>query len=112
MAQGKVQVLIIHADGSGHQSLIDPTLETLQTIVGGDIEIVTIGDCHLYCNEEGKLQGLPINIRATEFAWTLGWPQGDVLCGNVVFLGNGPDGLEGNVPQHVLDAWDRGPSLL
>lgn len=56
----------------------DPALTELQEAVDGWIEIVpffqsvlidshTI-DCVAYCNEEGKLAGLPVNLPATQ-AW-------------------------------------------
>jgi hypothetical protein len=48
-----------------------PTLEEMQRAVGGYIETVPYFDrfdgkpCVAFCNEEGKLQGEPINDRAT-----------------------------------------------
>ena len=43
------------------------TLEEMQTAVGGYIEIVHVGRRHLMVvNEEGKLNGLPVNKKATE----------------------------------------------
>lgn len=53
-----------------------PTLEALQAGVGGDIEHVPMFDtiqddggathkCVCFCNEEGKLDGLPVNNLAT-----------------------------------------------
>lgn len=44
----------------------DFSLEELQEFVGGHIEIVFFDDktC-MVCNEEGKLNGLPINLAAT-----------------------------------------------
>ena len=52
--------------------------------------------CVAYCNEEGKLEGLPINDRATLMWWNvLGRRVDDALCGNVVVLVNLPDEPEG-----------------
>lgn len=43
---------------------IPNTLEELQETVGGYIETVTFGaDCVIICNEEGRLLGLPHNMR-------------------------------------------------
>jgi hypothetical protein len=78
----------------------------LQQIVGGNIEHFSgNGDWHGYCNEEGKLLKLPINDLATSFAIIkLGWDYAsDVIVGDAVFLGNGPDGEEASVPQWLLD---------
>jgi hypothetical protein len=96
------QVIIIPADEV--QSVLlretdkQPTLQELHAIVGGYIEAVPHWDqhngqpCVAYCNEEGKLNELPINMRAT-VAWyrELGQRVDDVLVGNVVLLVNLPD---------------------
>lgn len=43
---------------------IPNTLEELQAAVGGYIETVTLfTDCVVICNEEGRLQGLPHNVK-------------------------------------------------
>lgn len=43
---------------------IPDTLEALQEAVGGRIETVTLTtDSCIICNEEGRLQGLPHNVR-------------------------------------------------
>ena len=47
-----------------------PSLEEMQAFVGGRIELVYLsnGD-HLVINEEGLLDGLPINQKATNIWW-------------------------------------------
>ncbi|MGV8973686.1 MAG: DUF3846 domain-containing protein [Rhodoglobus sp.] len=47
-----------------------------------------------YCDEEGKIVGLPVNVRATRLARLIGWTTGDTLNGPVVFLG--PADADGN----------------
>lgn len=43
---------------------IPDTLEELQAAVGGYIETVTIReDCVIICNEEGRLRGMPHNVK-------------------------------------------------
>jgi hypothetical protein len=92
------------------------TLETMQQLVGGYIEHVTMHPplaatrhpntdgtsmlmfyataggghgfplfAHLVINEEGKLDGLPLNIAATELA-RRGGLQGDVIVGPAILL--------------------------
>ena len=57
---------------------IPNTLESLQDAVGGPIEVLRFAeDCAAIVNEEGKLRGLPVNFGFL----------GDMLCGNVVFVG-------------------------
>lgn len=89
-------------------------LDSLRALIGGGwLEGVGAADdrsWHAYCDEEGKMKRASINALATDVALSLGWPVGDVLCGTVVFLGSRPDGDEGDVPEHVVNAtwrlWD------
>lgn len=78
-------------------------LEAYQAIVGGYIEMVSLTltlagekcDVALFCNEEGKLSGLPLNRRATEMARI----PGDFLVGDVFLVGPPDDeGNETDVP--------------
>ena len=66
------------------------TLEELQTLVGGFIQIVPGAGQrgHLvYCDEDGKCKGAEPNPKATEEAIRQGWKRlpGDVLVGCVLF---------------------------
>ena len=66
-------------------------LATLQELVGGYIEVVTIEDNILViCNEEGKLQGLPPNF-------SMGY---DVIVGTAVFVS-----FDGGEDFTGLDDW-------
>ena len=56
---------------------IENTLQSLQTLVGGYIETVTLHDnVVLICNEEGKIAGLPPNFGI----------GGDTIVGTAVFV--------------------------
>jgi len=73
----------------------EPPLQELQDLVDGYIEIVPQWSRHFgqrciaYCNEEGKLRGLPMNHRATAFWWAaLGQRVDDVLVGDIVLVVN------------------------
>lgn len=61
-------------------------LDELRERVGGWIELVPIADrtVTMYCNEEGKIHGLPVNITATLLLES-GNP--DVIVGDVVITG-------------------------
>ncbi len=52
-------------------------LLTIQTLVGGYIETVTLDDIVLICNEDGKLLGMDPNLYVEQID--------DVICGPVVF---------------------------
>jgi hypothetical protein len=43
-----------------------PTLEQAQAIIGGWIEMITVGDMQIIFDEEGLIKQLPINERASE----------------------------------------------
>jgi hypothetical protein len=91
----KGQAIIYHTDGSitTTELTASPDLEFLQQAVGGHIEVVPyfdrLGDkpCVAFCNEEGKLKGLPINTHAT-LLWgdAVGVQPNDVLCGDVLVI--------------------------
>ena len=59
------------------------TLQEMQDAVGGFIEVLFLGPQRVVLNEHGKLDGLPINPKATErFAQHL--VPGDYLVGPVL----------------------------
>lgn len=92
-----MKTLIIPADGS-EVRWEDPAkidLDYLSDIVGGLIEAVDIdfpsdpGDqATMYLNEEGKLIGLPRNVRATRLAKRYsGIGLTDYIAGTIVMVG-------------------------
>lgn len=96
-----VKAVIVRPDGVMSYGDIDASLDNLQSIVGGYIEGIGGPNFFAYCNEEGKLKGLPINPIATEVA---GFTH-DILCGPVVFFGPTDDeGNETDVPADVFTA--------
>lgn len=102
----------------GKASLIDLTADsnellTLQTAVGGYIEAKTLqGGYTLFMNEEGKLQGLPMNERATEI-WLANFPTfPDVIVGDVVIAGGTDEegeqlGLDPHYADVLLDMFSQ-----
>lgn len=79
-ALGEAREVQIPESGEGE-------LDELQRLVGGFIELVPTDTLTVFCNEEGKIQGLPPNYRATSTFGSLLMP-GDVIAGDVVVLGN------------------------
>jgi hypothetical protein len=72
---------------------ISNTLKSFQRIVGGRIQVVPWFDnMAIICNEEGKVNNLPFNIRI----------NGDIICGTVIIAG-----IEGEIftdlPEYILD---------
>lgn len=69
----KVKVIIKRPDEQyGHVCNISATLENLQKTVEGYIECVEFEDFVILCNEEGKIKGLPLNLRLGEFTSIVG----------------------------------------
>jgi hypothetical protein len=81
---------------------IDAGLETLQNFVGGSIEAVSGEDWHFYLNEEGKILHLRPNRRAAFLVLHVTGVLTDVYCGDIVLLGETPDGGEGNVSAALI----------
>jgi hypothetical protein len=97
--QMPVSAMVIKVDGTIEIKTIDGDCKSLQTEVGGWIELVRLdGGISMYINEEGKLEGLPVNVVATMIALQSGLAPDDYIVGDVVFLGKGTaDGRETSV---------------
>lgn len=82
--------VLIKADGYAQavrpQNNRTYSLSELQGYVNGHIEIVTLpNNKRLVCNDEGKLQGLPINRFATTLVKDFLQPN-DFLVGDVLII--------------------------
>lgn len=67
------------------------SLKVLQEAVGGWVEVVDLTEqVAIWCNEEGKIIGLPKNSFATEL-FQLQFGAVDVINGNVVLTGGADD---------------------
>lgn len=83
----------------------EPTLEALQQAVGGYIEAVELNGATMFCNEDGKLSGLPLNEAATFIARRSGAIRTlDAIVGNAVLTGE-PDS-NGDITD-LDEAWLR-----
>jgi len=81
----------IMLDTEGNFSEIDLDagngLKVLQVAVGGWVQAVDFTpDLTIWVNEEGKLNSLPFNAKATEI-WTHFFGNTDFIAGNAVFTG-------------------------
>lgn len=79
-----IKVLIVEPNKEPALHLIKNDLETLQEIVDGLIQIVSLPNgIDIILNEEGKIMGLPFNrVLPKEFFET-----DDILCGNLILAG-------------------------
>lgn len=98
------RLVAIHPEGTITEEIITkvPTLEDLQKIVGGYIEVVPYFNryddkmCVAFCNEEGKLKQLPVNMPA-QALWMQaveGRPLNDMLVGSIAIVVGPLDFLE------------------
>jgi hypothetical protein len=92
----KGKTILIAVDGTETvvNHIAPPTLEFMQQAVGGYIEKISMFNefrgeaCFALCNEEGKLQDLPYNAKATEH-WAAalnGQRLDDMLCGPILII--------------------------
>jgi hypothetical protein len=78
---------------NGQRQIIEqdtyPTLEQLQALVGGYIELVCVdydgSERDMYINENGKIDGLLSNIAATAL-YQDKWPTHDYIVGDAVIV--------------------------
>lgn len=103
--------VVIPADGAGAAYHLEvpsdgaAMLAVLQKVVGGFIEYVpTEAPITVFCNEEGKIDGLPTNYRATHLFGGL-LQAGDIIAGNVIILGPVDDeGVEMSLEEEEVEA--------
>ena len=71
--------------------LEEDSLKKLQGAVGGWVQAVDLrDDLTLWCNEEGKLIGLPTNVIGTHL-WEKSFGMTDMIMGDIVFTGGTDD---------------------
>ncbi|QIK86629.1 DUF4314 domain-containing protein [Erysipelothrix sp. HDW6B] len=79
----KIKVLVIEPQTKPYVAILDNNLESLQAMVGGDLELVSLShSAELLCNENGKMMNLPANRRLDQ----------DLIAGRFIVVGN--DGSE------------------
>jgi hypothetical protein len=88
--------------------------EFLRATIGGVIESVALFGlgANIYLHEEGKLEGLDVNIRATRMAWhEHAISRSDFIVGDVVLTGGVDDegedvGLDPEQVEWLKDAFE------
>lgn len=76
---------------------INGELKEMQDIVGGYIEAFHVSPNILcVCNEEGKIQNLPVNFNFNK----------DYICGNVFFVAEGEEDFESLNSQQIAFLMD------
>lgn len=97
-----MELITIKIDGTEDRITVDdvPTLDQMQSAVGGYIETVPYFErfegkpCVAFCDEEGKLKQKPINEKATmKWAQHFDGPIDDVLVGDIFIITGTPEEL-------------------
>lgn len=105
--------LAILVDGT-IEDLADAKYETIRTAIGGGyIQAVGLpsGD-YLYCDEEGKMKGMPENFTATALTSGVLF-QGDFIAGPAVICGNiTPMGNHEALRPEIVEAIRHGAQLV
>ena len=97
MKEEPIQVLKVEPGKVPEAVTIPNALAAMQQMVGGYIEVISLDDVCLVCNEEGKLMGLPGSRRLGE----------DVIAGTFFLAGDTPDGDFCSLTAEQIDRWGR-----
>lgn len=94
---GTINILAIKPGEQPERLTIDDTLEAKQKLVGGCIEAFGLmdGAC-IYCNEEGKINGMPLNrgITMNDATGEGGDELVEIMAGTFIICGFNPDSGE------------------
>ena len=93
----EITVLKVEPGKEPEEVTIPNTLEAMQEMVGGFIEIVYLDDVCLVCNEEGKLMGLEGNRRVGR----------DIISGTFFLAGDTDYGEFCSLTQEQLDQFSQ-----
>ncbi len=95
----QIRILIVPPDGAPYPAEIPHTLASLQTTVGGDIEVLYpfADPVGIVCNESGKLLGLPLNRALRDDSGKIY----DILAGTFFVVGLGDDDFA-SLPDEML----------
>lgn len=87
-----MKVIMVEPEKKAYAQEIDPSLESMQKIVGGYIQIVSpfSDPIALVCNDEGKLLGLPLN----RGLWDEDGELYNIISGTFFLCGAPPDSDE------------------
>lgn len=87
-----MNIIVKEPGKQAYHKSIEGTLQEMQEIVGGYIEVVAIGpNLLMVCNEEGKQRGLQPNFK-------LGM---DIICGTVFFCAASGEDMIGLSLEHA-----------
>lgn len=97
-----MKVLIVEPEKAPREAEIENSLESLQSVVGGYIEATYPFDDRvaIICNEEGKLQGMPLNRALRDESGTMY----DIVAGTFIVCGLGEEDFS-SLPPEMMDKY-------
>ncbi|KXL53861.1 hypothetical protein CLNEO_10870 [Anaerotignum neopropionicum] len=92
---GCIRVLVVEPHKNPYVSTVKNDYRAMQELVGGCIEFVPLSElnCHLYCNDEGKLNGLTGNRRMD---------NGDIICGTFFICTDDGEGNDASLSNEQI----------
>jgi len=96
MEENKIRVLVVEPNKKPYEKMVGTDLKSLQEIVEGRIEFFDIGEEGIigYCNEEGKMEGLPLNRPI---------PKGDIIAGTFLLCADNGEGGEDSLSDEQIE---------
>lgn len=96
----EIRVLVVEPLQAPYEKNIENDYKAMQKVVGGYIEYVPLADgkCHIYCNEEGVIEGLPAN-RVMD--------NGSVIFGTFFICGDTNDGNDKSLSDEQMEFYSE-----
>ena len=90
----KIEILVVEPMIKPYKAVIDNTLDAMQKVVGGYIELIYLDDVAVVVNEEGKINGSPLNRSLYENG-----ERFDIAAGTFFVCGLGEDSFDSLTPE-------------
>lgn len=99
----EVKALFVPAEGDVRLMTMPDNLESILDVLGVDvIDVASTPIAGFYVDDEGLLNGSPMNPRASILYWLAGGSMANLLAGNALVMGR-PDeeGYDTDVPEEL-----------
>ena len=90
----KIEILVVEPMIKPYKAVIDNTLDAMQKVVGGYIEPIYLDDVAVVVNEEGKINGSPLNRSLYENG-----ERFDIAAGTFFVCGLGDESFDSLTPE-------------
>lgn len=96
----QIKILVIEPMKEPYEKIINNDFRAMQEIVAGPIEFVALpdGECHLYCNEEGRLEGLVGNRKLD---------NDNIICGTFFICSDNGEGDDKSLTKEQIEYYTK-----